>query len=170
MNRHLNTHLRKGEDTMSMKQLKHYSSLTSDLDVRERYRNVKQECSKKPKGIWYAVGDLWMDWVKNAMPSILDRLTVLYNADISECNILKLTNIEELVDFSIEFMDTSDFYSHGIRRIDWELVAKYYDGIEVSNWKLGDGLEEGVLWVDSWDFASGCVWNVDKIILKKVGG
>lgn len=152
---------------MSVEQLRHYSSLTSDLDVRERYRNVKQEYSKKPKGIWYTFGDTWLNWVTSEMPSILNRLTVLYDVDISECNILKLTNIEELVAFTERFSISLDFNPYGTEKIAWWEVSLFYDGIEVSNWKLGDGLEEGVLWIDSWDFASGCVWNVDKIILKK---
>ncbi len=154
---------------MSVKQLKHYSSLTNHLDVRERYRDVMQERSKKPKGIWFALGDSWLDWVKDEMPSILDRLVVLYTVDISECNILKLDSLERLIAFTQEFQDIHSFGVNplGVEKIDWGLVAESYDGIEVSNWKLGDGLEEGVFWVDSWDFASGCVWNVDKIILKK---
>ena len=51
--------------------------------------------------------------------------------------------------------------------IDWNLVAKDYDGIEVFPFPKKDMPE--AKWLKSWDVSSGCVWNTNKVKLKFVG-
>ena len=149
----------------------HNTVFVDSRDVIEKYRNAQQGCSDKPKGIWYAFGDTWLKWVKDECPEIIGYYPVRYEVDITSCNVLKIDSLERLVAFTMEFQDIHSFGSNpcGVEKVDWKFVAECYDGIEINPVPgLSYGLDKGVLWLASWDFASGCIWNVDKIGLKRI--
>jgi len=140
----------------SGKQVSHLSSFSQKADF-------------KPKGLWYACGDEWIQWAINENYGFGDWV---YLVHIDMAKMLKLKNAAEVRDFSAEFevprnsSSKSEYYHFNI---DWPKVAARYSGIEICPYVSSLRLEPEVAWYYGWDVASGCVWDPSALKLELVG-
>lgn len=112
----------------------------------------------KPKGLWYAIGTEWIDWVKNEMPHW--EGDYLYKIEVNPSKILFIKNKEELLSFSSRYSVINQD-SDLMGAIDWKSVAEKYSGIEISPYQFN--LKYNITWYYTWDVASGCIWKQDGI-------
>ena len=126
------------------------------------------ELSDKPNGLWYSFGTQWLDWCEEQQPEWIMKNT--FKLEIKYCNILKITNIEEFVNFEETYSFTVERY----KSIKWHGVMIAYDGIEIydkNNFKRLPVKTNNYHWYNTWDIGSGCIWkncNVAAIKPKKV--
>jgi hypothetical protein len=114
----------------------------------------------KPKGLWYGIGTSWIDWVRNEMPEW--EKDNLFKLDIDESKIIKITNEDELLNFSNKF-SKKHLNSSYITSIKWNEVSKEYGGIEITPYLHSMRRDNRVFWYYGWDVASGCIWRKDVI-------
>ncbi len=119
----------------------------------------------KPKGFWYSCEhecDLygWFEWCIDESFRI-ECLTNVTELDLSQLNILSLTNDSEIKAFRSQYRAEAYY-----KTIDWDKVSKQYDGIEIYPYSWDLRLNED--WYYSWDCASGCIWNLGNVNLKTV--
>lgn len=117
-----------------------------------------QRSGAKPIGLWYGIGNSWIDWVRNEMPEW--EYDNVFELKINESKILMISNMNELMEFNNMYLDDNPMNFNG--NIDWREVSKKYSGIEIAPfiWKGRNELN----WYYSWDVASGCIWKSDAII------
>lgn len=123
------------------------------------FKNVKQDkvsrsFRPKPRGLWYAVGVDWIGWVRSEMPEWEQEH--LFKVELGS-KIIKVNNRADVEKFEHEFGVGTDF---GMM-IDWEAVAKKYNGIELIHYN-----DFSHFWTYGWDVRSGCIWN--KSGIKKI--
>lgn len=117
----------------------------------------KQHIDAKPVGLWYSIGDSWISWVKNNAPKW--EGDNVFKLELDESKILKITNYDEMIEFTKKYGEHSDFTINMGERymmINWGKVASDYGGIEITPhiWK-----GKTLMWYYSWDVASGCIWD-----------
>ena len=127
---------------------------------------VQQNTLKpKPTGLWYGFGTQWIDLCKRNPDLPLKQNTFKINIS-NNCNILKITNNDDLTTFEKNFQKQ---IIGGQIFIDWVKVAKKYDGIEIydpnNNYEL---LKNDNIWSKSWDVGSGCIWNKCNVTFEKI--
>ena len=145
------------------------------LDYNTKY---DQDINIKPEGFWYQFCDCFQKWKNTNEITNVKFGKYIYQVDLkpnsltyldkkSDKNkILVLSNIEEVLKFSRKYGKS---VSSKLRLIDWEKVSLLFGGIEIKNfnkiktemWKLK--VVDRIAWVSSFDFSSGCVWNLDII-------
>ena len=141
-------------------------------------RSSQQRATKypemKPAGLWYSVGDSWLEWCL-AEDFNLDS-TYVHELTINEDLIIKVTNEAEfdaLVaeygiydEFSLQYQGQT---SYGVELppnyLDWPKLASKYAGLEIAPYLWSKRLNGG-LWYYGWDCASGCIW--DKAAIQNV--
>lgn len=106
----------------------------------------------KPRGLWYAIGTSWIDWVRNEMPDW--EGDYIYKLQLNSNNILFLKTYDDLVSFTQKY---SDEQSLDTTNINWERVSNEYSGIEINPYQSKARYD--ILWYYGWDIASGCIWN-----------
>lgn len=121
---------------------------------------VKQEAfynPYKPKGLWYAVGTEWIDWVESKMPNWAgDKF---YKIEITD-KVLKIDTEEKLIAFNRRYVEGNEEVPERRRREgapNWPLLAMHYSGIEISPYQYE--FRFNYMWYYGWDVASGCIWN-----------
>lgn len=138
------------------------------IEFKPTKQNYSPELSLKPKGLWYALGTSWIDWVRSNMPEW--ESDNLFKIDINDSKIIKITNKEELIIFYNKYKCINKDFPI-LSSIDWELVSKDYLGIEISPYKKYDDImfDYEFLWYYGWDVPSGCIWGDDVIVdIKKL--
>ena len=113
----------------------------------------------KPKGLWYAIGTEWIDWVRDEMPHWEGN--IIYKIEVNPSKMLFITNKNELASFSDTYKIINN-ESNVIRYIDWKRVAEKYSGIEIAPYQSVARYD--ITWYYTWDVASGCIWKKDGII------
>ena len=122
---------------------------------------------RKPVGFWYSCYNGWYDWMVNNdfdgfykyIHKININVNILTNIHNKDAN--KLLFIKKIFDFDIfnklyGYKDTD-----GERQIKWKKVSKDFGGIEICPFLLQ---KINIWWYNSWDVASGCIWNIKPII------
>jgi len=163
----------------------HYSPRES-IELKDSYyesfrQSISEEGSMKPCGLWLSIEDdetdmNWFDWCKIEQFR-LECLRFKFIVHIKEdAKILWLRSSEEVVEFTRTYISThplglSKFLeaSSGVRSsyyIDWKRVKNIYDGIIISPYQWELRLSSDSSWYYTWDFASGCIWNLEKVSLK----
>jgi len=127
-------------------------------------QNVMQSrnASWKPRGLWYAIGTEWIDWVRDNMPEW--EANYAHRALVDETKILRLGHDMSIEEFEHLFGANRQTYETKpvCTAIHWWKVQTYksakYAGIEiVSPWgMIGD-------WRRTWDISSGCIWSTKAI-------
>ena len=142
----------------------HRRNLITDNKIIKLNRKYKQRTDWKPNGIWYSCGNSWYNFIKNeGMYNWLykyihkikikkEKLTTIKNKNNEK--LLIINNINDFDKFYNEyriFHNILDYYL-----IDWIKVSKDYGGIEICPY-----LQEKrkIKWYNTWDVASGCIWN-----------
>jgi hypothetical protein len=126
-----------------------------------------QQIGSKPIGIWYALGNAWLEWIETEMP----RRKKPYNFKI-EVNLNKmivLNTIKAVEDFiklyavlpSRHNPMNNNFIKNWLIEINWPEVCKKYSGIELNPYF--SQLHHDYMWYNVWDVPSGCIWKEDAI-------
>jgi hypothetical protein len=126
-------------------------------------RTVSQKPGRKPKGLWYGLGDEWLSFTEYNMKRLLKKYNYVYTVQPSQ-NVLYISDLEELIEFTKRYgADYDAFSDQKCPGIGWKAVSKDYDGIEIIPFIYGAGDlpagEDCVFWYYGWDVASGCIWN-----------
>lgn len=119
----------------------------------------------KPRGTWVSVNESWKRWC-TAEAFRQDSLTYRYFVRIHPAaTILRLGSAHDLDRFTTEF---SADVGYGYKGIDWQLVYMAWDGIIITPyiWPRRLTLD----WYYTWDCASGCIWNFDRLTFTLVAG
>jgi len=112
----------------------------------------------KPRGLWYALGSEWWDWMEREMPKWIDDYNFVFKLELHEDMILKLGH-----DIShSEFEELYGIIKYGddvVSDINWfkvqlDLMKENKYGIEII-------APFGFIgsWLRPWDIPSGCVWG-----------
>ena len=137
-----------------------------------------QRISLKPNGFWYSCGDDWYNWIKREkMTKYLHKyiqqininnnvMTDIRNKDKNKLLIIK--NVKDFDIFNKRYGKLQDYLLPIIdnfvminQYIDWIKVSKDYGGIEICPYFIS---RNNYVWYNSWDVASGCIWNTKAII------
>ena len=116
--------------------------------------------NKKPKGVWFGIGDSWIDWLEYNMPEWAEPSVMKIELNFSK--ILHIRKDSDLDAFAEKYQYPD--LKLNMQMADWDKVSKDYDGIV--HWKYPSG-GHGInnprsLWY-GWDVRSGCVWNPSAI-------
>ena len=122
----------------------------------------------KPNGLWYSFTmgkptSSWLSWLYAEMPHWVEKYDYFLEIDVSSASIKKIETKEQVFDFHDRYEEED--YSRR-NTIDWEKVAKDYDGIEVINPRALMSFPGGS-WLWGWDIDSGCIWNTNAIKVVK---
>lgn len=145
-------------------------------------QNYTQTTTFKPNGLWYAYYSGWYNYIMiNEMPKRLHKY--IHKVEINK-NILtdinhkdknKLLLIKNTKDFDkfhkkyrVIRPEMLGWISKSSKKfnndlIDWQKVANDFGGIEFYPYLEN---RKNYLWYNTLDIASGCIWNLTKIINK----
>lgn len=125
----------------------------------------------KPAGIWFSVGEAWLDFGgESRMFAKVGydrayRLTLADDADLvhlsSKGDIFRFTD-----DFRLDLLEEYERLPGGANityDLDWHAVADLWSGIVVVPYISTARLDPSVNWYYSWDIASACIWDVSVI-------
>ena len=137
--------------------------------ILRKYKATSQKLHKKPNGFWYAFGNEWTDYVNSVGGGFESQYNWYYKVDVNSCKLRKLNSEKDIIEFTKEYTKfdgtkESEFHTFFV---DWSIVAKDYDGIEV--FPFPKKLMPEAKWLKDWDVSSGCIWNTNKVKLKFVG-
>lgn len=146
----------------------HHEPFTFDPNYSYAERHIRLD---KPTGFWVSVhGEYgWPEWCSSEDYNT-EGLQHPYDVALTPtANILRITTLDELIQFSDDY-DPGTLPGTTMRwGIDWPRVYNKYDGIIISPYlpearryffvTSGTHLE----WYYGWDCASGCIWNLDAI-------
>lgn len=131
---------------------------TCSKDPITQARDTSADCGIdfKPRGLWYAPGKDWIEWMVYEMPEWLNATNYVYRI-VPATSVLKLQTEEEVRSFNSTYGSTGG-RSIGGRSINWSEVAEDYDGVEIIPYQY-DLRNSNVSWYYTWDIASGCIWR-----------
>ena len=146
-------------------------TLSSFPEVQDlkKYRQEKKGGSawnKKPNGIWFGIGDSWINWIESDSPKWAKPSVIKIELNLSK--ILNLRKDSDLRDFEERYL----YMERSMYSADWRRVALTYDGI--IHWMHPYGgrflLDDPRSFWYGWDVRSGCVWNPAAIKSIKIIG
>lgn len=173
------------ELNMVMKPYKYYMFTEFQINMKHlTYDIYNGLISKKPPGIWFAVGDEWLQHMKKTN-FWMNKYNYLYEIELYKDNIIVIDSMKKLQEFSSKYGVKKDTkvefqgvqYTLSLTSdVDWYKVKKETktNGVIISpNFKkiyykyskhnhlfnVFDGLE----WYMSWDIASGVLWDTKEI-------
>ncbi len=114
----------------------------------------RQEIAHKPIGIWYSVDHGWEKWCEVEKARIEGGLRHI--VELGKENIVFIRNATQLSAFDSRYNVAPD---HWRNNIDWRLVSREYDGIEIAPYLWEWRLDIPAGWYQGWDCASGCIWR-----------
>lgn len=141
--------------------------MSKDPIYKLEKRYYAQRPDDKPDGFWYGFGEEWIDWTKTAGPE--RKGEYIYEVDINGSNILQIKDYSELTRFTKEYGSIKQIVPGVIFHIDWSRIELKYDGIEINPYIYQARMDQKTLWYYTWDIASGCIWNLDKVKIRLLG-
>lgn len=134
---------------------------TTNKEILKIYDvNNKSNNGIKPKGLWYAIDDSWIEWC-NSENFHTSSLKISYKLELDQKKILILNNEKKIKSFVEKYGEKMflelDFDFLFNKTINWDKVSQDFYGIEINpyNYKFRHSL----LFYNAWDVASGCIWN-----------
>lgn len=123
----------------------------------------------KPRGLWLSDDSQdygWLEWCEDNEYRTDHYLSQTEFAFAEGANILHLRSFGEVMTFQKMWFDTSDVTLQPVlRRVNWAVIAKQYDGILISPYDRVRTWEVRCpLWYSGWDVPSACVWNLDAVV------
>lgn len=118
----------------------------------------------KPKGLWLSVEDGygWLDW-REAEQWGLNGDEFVYEVELTPtAKVLRLGSVIDIDRFHKKYRASVFPGDHRFRdyfHINWQRVAKDYDGIIIAPYQWQRRLSNDVSWYYAWDCSSGCIWN-----------
>ena len=135
-------------------------TINTNLKEIELTRTYCQGQELKPKGLWYAINNEWIEWCKNNADCWIKSGIIELEVDLSKMMIVETT--EQLNGLFTKF---NYELCEGIRYIDWHKMAQNYSGLEIRNYHglkwANTIIDSG--WFSSWDVSSGCIWDLSII-------
>lgn len=123
---------------------------------------VSNSEAKKPKGIWYAYGISWLEFVGIVSKPELHLFKI--NVDMDKILIITKDNIYDVCKSYGVLEDNRTGF------INWNLVSKNYYGVDMEDFVLVQATYRKIFktsfiprWLETWDVPSGCVWNIAAI-------
>jgi len=120
------------------------------------FRNVQQvkttSVSQKPKGLWYACGKDWKEYIQGRKPEWASGYQHKYLLQVNLNRMCVIRTEKELLDFHRRY----GIEIRGKVAIDWVAVSSDYDGIEICPYRQSQRME--LDWYYNWDVGSGCIW------------
>jgi len=141
-------------------------------------RGFYNDCDR-PRGFWFTEEFKWLEFLLNDgfFLSLNDCFwnNYFYEVDVSKCNLIfiDLSSIDEYNKFYLQYSKNDDKESN----INWEKLMSDYDGFYCYNHENFDDkikLEysspniPNVFFHKSLNIDSGCIWNVEKLGIKKI--
>jgi hypothetical protein len=141
-----------------------------------KIKNTKQsKLYMKSNGLWYAKKDIWLNWSKHNMKKDYKYLYSIkvYHTNfnnLDKTKVLLIKSVKDFTDFSIKYGKKENKTFDSIL-INWVNVSKDFGGIEIKNIKklsvpnnkllnhFDMDKNNSLLWINSFDIDSGCVWN-----------
>jgi hypothetical protein len=166
-----------------------FSPYKIDIFDADNHNNV----SPKPRGLWFAVGDEWLQFMKKN-GFWMNKYNYLYEIEVDMEKLYSIHNLSSLQSFSKNYATNSKYVLdiEGVlttTNIDWNKFTKEnkYSGVIINPnfkkiyWKHLHKLHhvetffKNIEWYVTWDVASGAVWNSNcvqnlKLIYKKEDG
>jgi hypothetical protein len=152
-----------GRFTPDMKIVLANAPITRFLDMRGR-----QETAFKPRGLWYACGNEWLEWLDTEMPSWKDQVTHVYQLFTAPLSpwpangpVPLLRTAKDIDEFTEDY-GKKDLWGirTGTMKIDWAEVARDFPGgIEICPYQWARRRANNTSWYHGWDVASGCLWG-----------
>jgi len=130
-------------------------------------RHYTQRPGDKPDGFWYGFGDEWIDFTETAAPERKGKY--VYEVDINGSNVLQIKDYSKIAKFTKEHEYARQIIPGKIFSIDWSRIEFKYDGIEINPYIDQARMDDEFLWYYSWDVASGCIWNLEKVDMNLLG-
>jgi hypothetical protein len=124
------------------------------VDTNKKYS--QNDVFDKPKGMWYALGGAWNEFIKH-WDHTYEYQNVFY-VDIDYTNILRINTEEKLKNFVEQYNlkpERKGYY------IDWIKVSQDYKGLEIIPMRYESRLK--YFWYYYWDIPSGCIWDTSAI-------
>lgn len=140
----------------------HFTNQPFLLDRHRKYP-VLEANMFKPSGLWLT-DEKQYGWKKWCDDNCFGRQDVCYRVELKKDNILFLTTVKHILQFSKEYRCVGSTHMLNVMSldaIDWTAVKKKYHGIMISPYQAR--LNPDILWYNTWDCASGVVWNLDSI-------
>lgn len=109
----------------------------------------------KPKGLWYSCGTAWIDWLMSDWRSRLQQVRYAYLLDLDMRLMLAIRSARRAVELTRRLSapdEDGEFF-----RVNWNALSQDYAGVEVCPYRLA--AKRDLLWYQTWDVASGVVWN-----------
>lgn len=132
----------------------------SKTQIEKFHTPKKLGRNTKPKGLWFACGDAWREYVKVELSSDwLEAYKYEYTAELDESKLIVLETVKDIKEFNDKFSGDEDFYS-----IDWDKAKKETgkSGIFIKNPQILKARKK-YTWYASFDICSAAVWKKDAI-------
>lgn len=156
----------------------------TDLPL-EHFIENEQLSGYKPLGLWWGVGDSWMQWCMSEMKEWL--CPYIYEIVLNEENVLRIDTIKKFEKFEEKYAtvppwlkvdghdavmnllynnakqqsESKSRHNFSSHYIDYAKLSKEYGGIEIPNYFWEKRMSS--MWYYGWDCASGCAWDVGAI-------
>lgn len=122
-------------------------------------RPIKNNHGIKPTGLWYAIGDSWIDWCIGEEFGGIGKY--IYDAELNPKANIKFVNTEDdVLSFSQKYRRIDSFYANFPSvYINWKRVMREYDGVEINPYFYNLRYGHDLMWYYTWDIPSGCIWK-----------
>ena len=141
-------------------------TLSSFPDVKKPLKKYPQlhpgAAVRKPTGIWFGIGDSWIDWLEYNMPHWAQPSILKIEPNFSK--LFHVRNEKDLDVFTEKYSFKDQKRGDGtfVWAADWKKLSRDYDGIV--HWKFPVSSirnfsdDPRAIWY-GWDVRSGCIWN-----------
>lgn len=137
------------------------------LNQPPRARPIIPTIDRKPdRGLWYAKGREWIEYLIYELKRPPENYVWELTVDPNRVRVIQ--NKEDALGFTKEFGKSNPYYAgYGDplldsrprpQQIDWGAVSEQYAGIDFCDW-YERILYGPLLYLASWDVASGCLWD-----------
>jgi len=156
-----------------------YRNILSNKKIKISNKKYKLIKYHKPNRLWYGLGYYWIDFYTNKW-EITNNNKFNYNGYIYKLKIpsnlfiglknvnkKKILQIGSLKNFKL-FEKKYGFFpkkqhpfqiNGGPKYIKWNIVKKYYGGIEIKYNPFNDNNKYKPFWYSIFDVPSGCIWS-----------
>jgi len=135
-------------------------TISKDDNLKFKENKNNQTPGPKPVGLWYGIGSSWIDYIKSNNMNEWDYDNA-FELILDDNKLLKITNVNELDNFTKIYVDTTNDTYLNNYFINWDSVAEKYSGIEIAPYIWKGRMK--YMWYYGWDVASGCIWSKDVI-------
>lgn len=143
-------------------ELSHYTEEPLIFDPARVYEQGNT-INGKPRGMWVSIdGEYgWPEWCREenwGVERLAHRTPVTLAPD---AKVLVMGSLTDLLGFTERY----GYTAWGMVSIDWARVAQDYDGVIITPYLWAARLDDRTFWYYGWDCASGCIWNLDALLV-----